>query len=335
MKTCVWLLLVLLLMPGHASAVDTINLDDVTTFGYTVADEEHLISSVNLNNMPQNSNATLYLDAYGDMFVLNVNNSFSGYGGTGWWTFDISLVSPNGSVSNIHKTEFYPYAKDADVKIQYFYRQLDTITDIDIYLGLSPLIVHFESPITFLNAGIALPNVYPDGYDGEYVMLAFYSVQGTSTEPVDFKVLVSNQEEFEGQQNNSLWEQITGSVGTTLDDVWGWTWNAVVVFIGKIPVIGPYLEISLTIAGMIFGEIAFYFNLLIIENWYIFFMVIETVILGDAIINTRTFWALLQRTFDNHMKAIKFALYIFDFMIGLWTKLVSTIAWIVQALKPV
>ena len=323
MRKLLSLILVFLLLSSTAAAREMYERDDVTNVNFE-APNGYVISTVNLDNIESGFNSTIVLDSFGEEYLLSVNGTKRSI----WWNFYVTLQYPNGTIETSHLKKHELIGDQADIKIQYFYTDWGELVefDVNVFVGILPLTASFTNPVS--SESVIGEALEPTGLT--YTRLPFSDVQASCNQPFDFEAIFVTPEQFKGQIAEDVWEFLYGSA----DLFFGWAWKSVLAFASKIPVIGPYLEITLVVAGLIFSEISFYFNLLIVENWYIFFMAVETWILGDAILNTKTFFGLLKRTVKNHVEAIKFALFIFDQLIELWTKLVTTIAQIVQAFKP-
>jgi hypothetical protein len=311
-------------MVTPALGVTTSIQEDVTSFDLEAPDG-YYITSVYLNNIEPDYVASVTFDNYGNEYTLDINTTKSN---VLWWTFDVSLTYPNSSVVTTSVTTSR-LATDSDIKIQYFYSELDSVLDIDLYVGMLPLYAGFEVPIS-------------SGFDGSedvsesllYTRMAFSEVSGTCSSPFDLKVYISDPAEFAAQQEESLSELLTGSAELFTS----WVWNNVIAFIEKIPGIGPYLADSLEFTAMLIDNVFFYFRLFFIDYLATTLLTIEFFILSKAIITTRknaNIFALLDKIITAHVDTFEFVVDTISKMISMFSALVHMIAAIVSAIKPI
>jgi len=300
-------LLVCALIQG--AAAEEIFLEDVPSFDISVASSNLAISQVNLYDLGEGV-TTVSLDAYGELYQLEVNCTRS----WGWWTWDVSLTYPNGTVSNETLSNLAPAALDYDCFIQYWYLDTDWILDADIYVDFLPRSVVY---------GVPAPQTRGT--------LVFSSVSGSSANPFDVKIFAVSEKELDEIRKNDLFSQF----GRYVNGIFIWTWNGVLWFVGQVPVIGPYLAALLELSGAAIGEIVAW-GLFFLENIEVVLMFAEGIILAEALISTRRrpLTVLLRRIVDNHIGVLKFCLWLLDLTIALFTRLISLVVGIVQAIKP-
>lgn len=301
-------LLVCCLIQG-AVAKEEVFIEDVSSFDYTVSGSNLVISQVNLYDL-QEGVTTVNLDAYGQPYLLELNCTRS----WGWWTWDVSLTYPNGTVSTESLSNLAPAAMDYDCFIQYFFSDTDWILDTDIYVDLLPMKV-----------------TYGGSNPTDRDILVFSSVSGSVPNPADIKIFLVTPEELDKVKNSDILYQF----GEFINGVFVWTWNGILWFVEQVPVIGPYLAALLELSGAAIGEIVAW-GLFLLENIEVILMFAEGIILAEALISTRrrSLTVLLRRIVDNHIGALKFCLWLLDLGIGLFTRLIGLVARIVQAIKP-
>jgi len=311
-----------MIMP--ASAVQTYSEEAITSFDMEAPDG-YLITTINLDNIEPNFNSTVDLDAFGKGYYLTINNTKN----IGWWTYDITLTYPDGSTNSTQLETFQPFATDSDIKIQYFYPELDSIIDVDVYVGILPLTAQFTNPVSASSdIGEALPEEYT------YTRIAYSQVTGSSNKPFDLKLYYSTEEEFKAQQDESVLESISGA--TELFS--GWLWDNVIGFIGKIPGVGPYLEATLTISVSIIDNTFFYINLFFVEYAATTILTIEFFILSSAVIKTKkrsNVFAIIDKVVSGHVAVIEFVYKFAAGAINIFLGIVRMVASIVQAIKPI
>ncbi len=305
------LLLLALLICGlihGAAAKQELFLEDVPSFDYTVSGTDLVISQVNLYDLREGV-TTVNLDAYGQLYVLELNCTRS----WGWWTWDVSLTYPNGTVSTESLSNLAPAAMDYDCFIQYFFTDNDWVLDADIYVDLLPMKVTYG------------------GTPLDREILVFSSVSGSTPNPADIKIYLVTPDELEKVKNNDVLYQF----GEYISGIWVWSWNGILWFMEQVPVIGPYLAALLELSGAAIGEIVAWGQFLL-DNIEVILMFVEGLILADALLSTRSraLMPLLRRIVDNHVRVLKFTLWLLDVAIMLFTRLIQVIAQIVQTIKP-
>lgn len=308
-KILLALLTLSLLMISTASADNVMEFEETTQFD-AAAPNDMTIYEIAATDIAPGANQTFTLDAYGQIYTLNVSSEKS----LGWWTFYVSCTYPNGSTTTNELSSLQPFARDYDIWIQYFDPELDFV-DADIYVGLLPLETSFQ---------------FGEIYD-KYQVIAFSDVSATSTHQMNGKVRLATEEEFQEISDNNMWL----ALGNMWSGAFSWTWDQATSLIGKIPYIGPHLEATLTMVGMVVDEMLFWFNLLIIENIEYVIMLVETWILADAIFHTKSFMALINRIIENHVKVISFTISTTAAVVGMFARLVQAVLSAIQTMKPV
>ncbi len=304
--------LAIFLMITPALGVTTSEREEITDFDMD-APAGYYISSIYLEDIVPDFNTTILMDADGQIYTLQVNATRT----LGWWSYDISLEHPNGTVESQHMGILRPLEKTS-IKIQHFYGTETSILTVNLYVGLLPLTTTFSS--------IGLSDAYED--------IAFSNVQGSCTQPFDLIVYLSTAEEMVAQQDNSIKQYLEGSTELFTE----WLWDNIITFIEKIPGIGPYLADSLEFTAMLIDNVFFYFRLFFIDYLATTLLTIEFFILSKALITTRknaNIFALLDKIVSAHVDTFEFVIDTLSKIISMFSALVHMIAAIVSAIKPI
>jgi len=303
-----FLFLLLTLSIAPASAVEEITKEGIKTFNIEAPDG-YSLSGMEIYDLPANSNNTFQFDAYGKTYTLQANSTKS----WGWWNFDLTCIYPNGTVETKHLESLAPAALDWDLHVQYYFQTVDSVFDLDVYASLLPLSASFG---TATNSEI----------------LQFSSVSGSSSDPFDLKLYATTQEEFEQQANLDLGL----SVSTLIDNVFSWTWSALLSFVGLIPYVGEDLVTAILFASYIIDEIFFYFNLLFIEYIETTLLSIEFFVLVYSITRTKTKSPvkLVKNVVEDHTKVAHAIVSTVILAINLVLSIIRTISDAVQGMKP-
>lgn len=329
--TCLLLALAVLIAP--AAAVEKLEFQDAQVVNVE-APEDLMISSINVKDIGPNSNLTLNLNAYGEMYLLSVGCQE----GMGWWDFDVACTYPNGSVSSEHlRTWKPPYVtKDYDVVIQPYFIDADWWFDVDVYVGLRPFTASFFRG----NIDGALKEDLGEVLDGDlgapfreyrpFPPLAFSQISGTITKPAYVAVYLTTQAEFAKQQENDLGQKIEQGIS----EFFSWSWNQILIWTAKIPGIGPLFSETLEIVSLTVTEIYFWIRLLFFEYYYEVLLLLEFWFISDAMLHSKSLMALLKRLVQNHIKFFEGIIHLIEVSANLIRGIVHAISGIVSALKP-
>lgn len=329
-----WTLLILfvLLLTGTAAAEQEQKFQQVKQFDLQVQDNT-VISTIEATNLRPDSEQNFTMKSFRDdkVYQLNVSSVHTGASGlgvgVGWWSFDVQLQYPNGSVQTKTLETFHGMADDYDLYIQYVQGvEGDTAFDINVYLAMVPMRAEF-TPLTTSqdeNLNLTIPEEY------QYTLIPLSSVEGQSTSYMDVSVHSMSFSKFEELSKNS----ISRRIGEGITDIFSWSWETVLYGASKIPFIGDKLESVLKISGMAVGEVVFWFDLLIIKNWEITVLTFETVIFADAISRTKSLNALIRRIIQNHVQVIEFTIEIVNTVTMVIGRIVLAIANLIQSIKP-
>lgn len=289
-----------------ASAYETSTFDQVYNFDAIAPQDMHIVT-VQAGNIHNAGNHTFVLNSYGEVYLLEVDLvSVVNV----WWEADITLTYPNGTKETKHMSQVAA-AWDYDINVQFTYPDTDTIIDVDLYIGLKPLIAEW--------------NAIPPGSQTNYI--PFSEVSGTSTQPMDVTVWYLTNEEYTDVKEGN----VTGMFASWIS----WTWDIVLDFIAAIPGIGPYFAALLEVTVMALGELFWYFNFLFIENIEITILTVEFFIIGHAMLSTSSLIGLLKRIFDDHVALYRFLITSIQYAISLVTWAINIATDIIKAIKPI
>lgn len=316
------LILLFFLIASPAAAKEESWFTDTEEFT-AVSTDELTIQSIRAENLHEGTIQRFVMDSYGDTYYLEVLSEPKDWG---WWNFNVSCTYPDGTTETTTLAKFAPISFDYDINIQSYWLYGYFAWETNIYVTLTPLSVDTNQQIPINDS------TYPEGYPATYYEpLAFSYVQGVSNDPFEkVTVYYVTAEEFEQIQNNDILLPITEGIG----DLFDWTWDMVTGTIEKIPYVGPFFLTIMQIAAIYIEECIFWINLLFIQNWAMSIMLIEFFILGEAIYNTKTRVGLLTRVAENHVKVMKFFIFIGELAIDLVIKGIDAVSRIISMIKP-
>ncbi|AKB41347.1 hypothetical protein [Methanosarcina mazei] len=307
---CLLLFFLLAAAVSPASAVTEIHEEHIKTFSLNAPDGLSF-TGMEIYDLPPNSNNTFLFNSYGKTYTLKVNSTKS----WGWWTYDLSLQNPNGTIETKQLETLAPLATDWDLHVQYYFLSGDSVFDLDVYTALMPL-----------SATLGTNN--PTTSE----ILQFSGISGSSTAYFDMVLYATTDEEFEEQAKNALGLQLSHAVG----EIFTWTWKAVLSFVGLIPYVGDDLVTAILIASYIIDEVFFYFNLFFIEYIEATILTLEFFIFSYAIINNRRRQPvnIVRAVVEYHVKAWTFIIGITLMAINLVLSIIVAVASAVNGLKP-
>lgn len=319
-KSFFFVLLLLCLSIPHVSAVEEITQDHVKTFSLE-APEGLSITSIYLYDLEPNSETTINLNSYGEEYTLRVNATKT-Y--AFWWDFDVSLTDPYGMTNTTHLRSGAPTAFDYDLHVQYYWQSYipgdtssyDSVLDIDVYTGILPL------SVTESMFWRQIP---------QSEIVQFSEVSAYSSSYFDIIMYAVDHEEFQKQVKNDFFAPIKEGVS----DAFSWSWDMIVSTIAKIPYIGGYLSGILILTALTLDSIIFYGNLFIVEYIETTILTFEFFVLCYAFTRKGRLWGKLKKVVDCHIRMVEFVLSVGEKMVNGFTKIVSAIAQIIQALKPI
>lgn len=292
-----------------AGAVEEVTQTHIKTFDIPTT-QDLSISGLEMYDLDPNSNTSFVFNSYGKLYYLNVTSSKS----WGWWDFDLSLTNPNGTVETKHLQTLAPAALDWDFYLQYYFVGTDTVFDLDVYAALLPL-----------SANLSTPN--PTLSD----VMQFSNVACNSSSYFDTKLYLTTQEEFEKQKEQAISLQLQEAAS----DVFSWSWNTLLSFIEKIPLVGGHISAILVLTTMTISSIIFYTKLLFIDYSETTFLTIEFFILSYSFTKKGTFWSQIKRVVDTHVKLIEIIISTAQAAVNLFSSIVQMVTSIVNSLKPV
>lgn len=292
-------LLLLIVCCTPAAAIVETHTRDVYTFSAT-APEDKMIDSFRCDNMQAGTSQQYVLNSFGDYYTVVMNSTKD----WGTWTFFVDCTYPNGTVSSEQYTKFAPLSNTFDLLFQGYWCEMGFGWETQVFVTLSPLVVE-ES-----NVWLPLPTAgIPIQYNAisDYDPVAFYEVAGSSTGLInDVTIYYVTAEEFAEHSNQNLLSGLVGGATSAAGSLSEAAWTAAIAGVEMIPGVGPYISICLETSGMIVGEVFWWINLLLIENWKLTFLTIEFYILGDAIISGHSFTRMLKKVVKSHVSIYKF-----------------------------
>jgi len=308
---CLLLFFLLAAAISPAAAVTEIQEEHIKSFSLNAPDGLSF-SGMEIYDLPANSNNTFQFDSYGKIYTLNVNSSKS----WGWWTYDISLQHPNGTIETTQLETLAPAALDWDLHVQYYFVGVDSVFDLDVYTALLPLSATLQTNNPTTSS-----------------ILQFSGISGSSTDYFDMVLYATTDEEFQEQAKNALGLQLSYAVG----EVFSWTWDAVLSFVGLIPYIGDDLVTALLIASYIIDETFFYFNLFFVEYIETTILAIEFFLITYSLNRTKSKnpVKMLKNVVSDQIALFEWIIDKTRLAIDLLISIIRTIADIVQSLKPI
>lgn len=308
-----FLFVFLVLTVGISGAVENIEQTHIQHFSLS-APEGMSLSGVEMYDLDPTSNTTILLDNYGELYTLQINST-KDY--AFWWNFDISLTSPNGTVQTQHLKSSAPFASDYDLFIQYYWMSIngtyDSVFDLDLYTGVLPLNCQLN-----------------DWNPTKSEALQFSEITADSNSYFDLLVYAVDDEEFAEQLGNDVIANLQEGTG----DLFAWSWEMIIAFIEKIPLIGPYLAAILMLTAMTLNCIVFYFDLFFIEYPETTFLTTEFFILSYATTKRGNFWRKLKCVVDCHTKLIEIVISVTRAAVNLFTSIIHAVSNALSAIKP-
>lgn len=316
------ILLIFILAISPASAKEETWFYNTENFTATATDEL-MIQSIRAENLHEGTIQRFAFDSYGDNYYLEIESQPKDWG---WWNFNVSCTGPDGITTTTTHAKFAPISFDYDINIQSYWLFGEFAWETNIYVTLTPLSVQDYKQIP------ADDTTYPEGYASDrFTPLAFSYVQGISNDPFEkVTVYYVTPTEFEQIQQNDILLPITAGIS----DLFSWTWDMILGTIEKIPFVGKFFNTIIQIAPLFIEEAIFWINLLFIQNWALFVMTMEFFLIGEAIYSTRDKVGLLTKVVENHVKVLKFFVWLGTLAIDLVLKFVDAVAKIISAIKP-
>jgi len=303
MKKIAVITLFLLITIGTVAAEDynKYSIEQTTSFDFDVSQvgSEYTIVSVYLNDIAFGGEQTILLDSYGKTYLLTVKSVDSG----GWKTFYVNLTYPNGTTVSRKLETLQPFALDYDVKIQYYFSEVDTILDIDIYTGG---LVDFPVKLNSLPVNYTLST-----------FVVFNRVQGTSTKEMNVEVYYADKD---------WWNEVveSGSLFPSFSSLTGSLWDNFLGLVEQIPVAGEYLADGLNFMAILVGETFYYVKLIFVENWEIAVLTFEAFAMMYAM-QPRNMMTMFRRYYRFHENAFKLMFWILRDVLNLIWRLISAV----------
>lgn len=312
------LLCLLILSPAVSADSRTLTAPGVSSYSMT-ADQGYVIYQITVDDLPIGTNQTHTLTAGDATYLLEIGT----YDEWGWKNADVTLHLPNGSVQTDHVSTLGLVITGYKTTIQYVYPQAYSgsfISTVHLTMGLIPLSASFNAGAMGWNPSTSLAFTAVSGNLGG---LTTVYIEEMTTK--DFQKNVVNYNPIYGLTN-------LGS------QVFQWTWDAVLGFIGMIPVIGPAMVSMINTMGGIISTGYFWLNF-VVSNFPAILCGVESLILMMAVINAgkgkNSFGKLARNVYEYN---VAFALGCIGLASVVWTwtrTAVQMVAAVVNALKPI
>lgn len=303
------LLVALVVLVVPAAAVEEIDYSSVKSFDIS-ASEDLVISSVLVSEIPEGGDVSLYLNAYGQIYLLSVESNKD----WGYWGFNVSCTYPNGTTQSETLNRLEPFAGTYRVMVQpYFVRGNLPQLSVGLKVGLMPTL-----SATFQGSGL-----YPQVDD-----LAFYQVTGSMSEASDVAVWMVTADEFESQQDDDLGLAVSEAVSA----FFSWTWEQVLLWSEKVPYVGGFFSISLGLVGVVIGELVWLLADIIVQYLTLLILMVESFIIVDAVTSTRQVIPMLIKIVKNNIWVIRGTISIVQTLLDLLLKPMDTIANILKTI---
>ena len=317
-------LVALIAVTGPAQAYEKIEPQGVTEY-HLVAPTGLVIAEIDSGTQFHGSNQSYTLNSFGQIYKLDVNVTSTL---NSWWEVDFTFQYPNGTIEHLHETRFVLAPGGYRYVIQYGIPEIpehmsSTLVSVDLYIGFSPLRVGWNT---------LPPDPTNPGSQTHYDYIAFSEMTMYSTDLINLVIYLVNSAEWQNiTENDDLLWGLSISVGS----LFSWTWDMILAFFNAIPFVGPYIATILEFTGLFVGEILYWLNFFLIENWEITILTVEFFIICHAMLTTKTLWKLVQQILDDHIALYDFAVKTIFTLIDLVKWIVSLVAEIISAIKPV
>lgn len=294
----------------------TQSVSQVGSYSVT-AEPGYVIYEIIVEDLPIGANQSHVLNYRGQSFLLEIATSSTLYLIK---NVDVTLTMPNGSVQTAHTSATW-YSGNYRTLIQ---PVDDLSTDIfslkiDLLIGLAPASAQFyTTPV-----GWTVPSTIP-----------FASASGSFDAPSDVKVKQKTLQEFDRDIANYN----APGLDDWLDSLSKWTWNAILGFINKIPVLGPVIVVFIDLAGIILTQFSYWLSFIVL-NFPAILLSIETMIMMMAAINAgsgkRSLGRLAHNIYEYNVAVIHGFIYFADVVRGWIATIIEIVTSIVNALKPI
>lgn len=314
-----WLfpVLVCLLLIGSASAV-TRTFPDISSYSFT-AEPGMVIYQITVNDLPIGTNQTHTLVAGTTVYLLKIDT----YDQWGYKNADITLTSSNGTVQTAHVSALGLLINNYKTDIQYVFPQSYSgsgITTINLVLGLTPVSASFNAGAMGWNPANSIAFTAASGNLGGSTTV--YIEQMTAT---DFAKNV--------QSYNPLY-----GIGNLGSQVFQWTWDRVLGFIGMIPVIGPIMVNLINVMGGVITE-GYFWLLFIIQNFPAILCGVESLILMMSVINAgsgkNSMGKMAKNFYSYNISFIHGLIFLVETVKNWTVSIIEMVSSVVSALKPV
>jgi hypothetical protein len=328
------LLLISLSCIPIAGAVEEINQYHIKDLNID-APTDKSFSTFELLNIEPNSKTNLSLNCYGETYLLNVSANKN----YGLWSFDVSITYPNMTVESKHVSSLAPFANSYNLGVQsYWWNFNNTVheaLDLNLYTTVRPLTINTIYYADPLGSGWITQAMIDSLYDPQ--ALPFSSIGIISSSFYDATFFVVTADELKAQQERSVIDPLLHGGSTTASTLFKWTWEGVLSFVGLIPFIGDNLVTALEIAGSIIETIFYFFKLLFFDYSETTILSLEFFIIAYSVHRTKSKSPIIlcKNVMAAHIAVYSRIFAAVKFAFDLLTNLISTVAHIVNGLKPI
>ena len=298
MRTAIALLLLAIFLIFPVNAVEKVRYERTTfvKFDVTQIGSEYTIVSIYLNDIANfDSVQTLILDSYGETYYLTIKSSTSGLNGA-YKTFNVTLIYPTGQTISKEVTVLNPFARDYDVRIQYWVYQYDTpITGMDIDILTSGLLDFDVLVVEGLEGMSTKFNL------SKFVV--FNRVEASSTAEMNAEIFYLTKTEWINEVKESTGVFYTFPVDYS--GVQGAIWSTFLNLVSQIPVVGENLADALNFMAIIVGETFYFAKLILVENWELTVLTYESFAMMYAM-QSRNLVTMYRRFVRFHIQTAEF-----------------------------
>lgn len=310
-------LLALLVLASPALAVDkgTVTFEDVGSYSYET-DDDHVVCEVIVAELPfgVNQSHVFYID--GAEWDVEIG-SWTEWAGAQKHV-QATFTYPNGTIITVSESAWSVFGS-YQTTIQPVSVQSESAAffKINIKIGLDPAVVTMGIPMSPWSAQDTI---------------AFDDVSGSFSDDATSNVYVywMSIEDFENliAHYNPL-----GWAAGFVEDLFDWTWEMIIAFLGGVPVIGPIMVSMITFLGWIL-EFGIYWVIFIIVNFPAILLSVEALIMLIAVINSKSFGKLWNNLFNYNVRFVEGILGIIMFVYNGAKTVIELVTGIINAIKP-
>ena len=315
----VLLLALLLVSPVVAFDREITTIEDVDSYSYTPTDG-NIVYEIVVDSLPFGTNQTHVLTMEGGEWQVTIN-TWTAWSGTEKHT-EVTIIAPNGTPST-QTASTWSIFENYWTQIQPVEIEVGTISalKVNIRVGLEP-------------AGASMSYNLPwDAQDA----IAFTEVSGSFSgdETSDVLVYWTSEADFEKAiekyDPTAWWVMYAG-------DIFAWSWEMVLAFLGAIPIIGPLFVSLIDIIGVVLTQ-GYTWALWLVVNFPAILLSVEGIIILFAIVTAgsgkNSFGKLWRNVYQYNVLFIASFIGVIMFVVNGAVTVISTIVSVVNGLKPI